>query len=113
MAKCQDRIACRHVVFPLLFPFLSLSSLEVGRRWWRVGARRRKKERGRGEGGEGKECNDSDSDDGGGSFREITGFTGVRLTGASKGERDARWCWAMKGDEGGDMVAHGCIYAHG
>lgn len=35
--------------------------------------------------GEGKECNDSDSDDGGGSFREITGFTGVRLTGASTG----------------------------
>lgn len=72
-----------------------------------------KKGKGEGGGGEGKECNDSDSDDGGGSFREITGFTGVRLTGASKGERDARWCWTMKGDEGGDMVAHGCIYAHG
>lgn len=72
-----------------------------------------KKGKGKGGGGEGKECNDSDSDDGGGSFREITGFTGVRLTGASKGERDARWCWTMKGDEGGDMVAHGCIYAHG
>lgn len=36
-----------------------------------------------GEKEKGKECNDSDSDDGGGSFREITGFTGIRLTGAS------------------------------
>lgn len=81
-----------------------------------VACRSQEEKKGKGEGGgggEGKECNDSDSDDGGGSFREITGFTGVRLTGASKGERDARWCWAMKGDEGGDMVAHGCIYAHG
>lgn len=35
------------------------------------------------------ECNDSDSDDGGGSFREITGFNfnGVRLTAAcTRGE---------------------------
>lgn len=46
MAKCQDRIACRHVVFSLLFSFLSLSSLVGGGHgWWRVGGRSRKKER--------------------------------------------------------------------
>lgn len=73
----QDRVQTRGIRIVVL-------AVVVGRGvGWRVrGGKRRRRKRKR----EGwKEYNDSDSDDGGGSFREITGFNGVRLTGASTG----------------------------
>lgn len=88
----QDRVQTRGIRIVVLVVVVVVVA------GWCGGGRVWEQENGGGEKGKGrKESHDSDSDDGGGSFREITGFSGVRLTGASTGQRvrDARWCWLI------------------